>query len=84
MATAVVLKFSRISSMANGWNRRAASRSKIAIPPTREELVGMFPRSTAEDVDAAVDAAGEAFEPWRLVPAPKTRGDFVSRGRDSG
>jgi aldehyde dehydrogenase (NAD+) len=40
-------------------------------PADKEELVGMFPSSTAEDVDAAVDAAAEAFKSWRLVPAPK-------------
>ena len=37
-------------------------------PANTSELVGMFPRSTAEDVDAAVQAAAEAFQSWRLVP----------------
>ena len=36
-------------------------------PANTRELVGLFPRSTAEDVDAAVRAAAEAFEPWRLT-----------------
>src|SRR5438067_5473734 len=40
-------------------------------PANTRELIGMFPRSTAEDVDAAVRAAADAFESWRLVPAPK-------------
>ena len=39
-------------------------------PANIREVVGMFPRSTAEDVDAAVRAAAGAFESWRLVPAP--------------
>ena len=37
-----------------------------------------FPQATAADVHAAVDAAAEAFQEWRLVPAPK-RGEFVRR-----
>src|SRR5438477_3932586 len=40
-------------------------------PANTRELIGMCPRSTAEDVDAAVRAAADAFESWRLVPAPK-------------
>ena len=40
-------------------------------PANTDELVGMFVSSGAEDVDAAVDAAKEAYKAWRLVPAPK-------------
>ena len=40
-------------------------------PANTDELVGMFVSSGAEDVDAAVDAAKEAYKSWRLVPAPK-------------
>ena len=40
-------------------------------PANPDELVGMFVSSTAEDVDAAVDAAKAAYPKWRLVPAPK-------------
>src|SRR5258708_7713391 len=40
-------------------------------PANTDELVGMFVSSEAEDVDAAVDAAKEAYKSWRLVPAPK-------------
>src|ERR1700688_2520577 len=40
-------------------------------PANSDELVGMVVSSGAEDVDAAVDAAKEAYKSWRLVPAPK-------------
>src|ERR1700758_2387453 len=40
-------------------------------PANSDELVGMFVSSSSEDVDAAVDAAKEAYKAWRLVPAPK-------------
>ncbi len=40
-------------------------------PANTDELVGMFPASGAEDVNAAVEAAKAAYEKWRLTPAPK-------------
>src|SRR5271169_6870152 len=40
-------------------------------PANTDELIGEFVSSTSADVDAAVDAATEAYKTWRLVPAPK-------------
>ncbi len=40
-------------------------------PANSGELVGIFPSSTAEDVNDAVDAAKAAFKNWRLFPAPR-------------
>ena len=51
-------------------------------PANTRELVGLFPRSTAEDVDAAVRAAAEAFEPWRLTPAPR-RAEILYRAAET-
>src|SRR5260370_5087561 len=51
-------------------------------PANSRELIGMFPRSTAEDVDAAVRAAADAFESWRLVPAPK-RAEMLYRAAET-
>jgi alpha-ketoglutaric semialdehyde dehydrogenase len=42
------------------------------------EVVGEFPRSSAEDVDAAVAAAAAAFGAWSGLPAAK-RGAFLAR-----
>ncbi|HTZ72540.1 MAG TPA: aldehyde dehydrogenase family protein [Candidatus Aquilonibacter sp.] len=39
-------------------------------PANKHELVGHFPASDDEDIDAAVDAADAAFNKWRLAPAP--------------
>jgi acyl-CoA reductase-like NAD-dependent aldehyde dehydrogenase len=47
-------------------------------PANRNELLGLFPESGVEDVDAAVRAAKQAFPSWRLVPAPK-RGELLYR-----
>jgi len=40
-------------------------------PADHDDVVGEFPASGAEDVDAAVAAAKRAYASWRLVPAPK-------------
>src|SRR6202790_5462573 len=50
-------------------------------PANTDELVGMFVSSVAEDVDAAVDAAKEAYKSWRLVPAPK-RAEILYRAAE--
>lgn len=47
-------------------------------PADRRDLIGLFPASDAEDVEAAVSAAKKAFAKWRLVPAPK-RGEILFR-----
>ncbi len=39
-------------------------------PANHDELIGMFQASNQEDVDAAVEAASEAYKSWRLTPAP--------------
>ncbi len=40
-------------------------------PARSADLIGTFPDSVAEDVDAAARAAARAFATWRLVPAPR-------------
>jgi len=46
--------------------------------PSTGELIDTFTRSTAADVDRAVDTARAAWEDWRLVPAPE-RGNMLFR-----
>src|ERR1700686_2858181 len=40
-------------------------------PADRDDLIGLFQKSTKEDVALAIDAARLAYERWRLVPAPR-------------
>jgi alpha-ketoglutaric semialdehyde dehydrogenase len=40
-------------------------------PANTDDLIGVFQKSTGQDVRAAIDAAARAYEHWRLVPAPK-------------
>src|ERR1700693_4071979 len=39
-------------------------------PAHKDDVVGVFPRSDAADVDAAVGVARKAFEGWRRTPWP--------------
>ncbi|HKM65670.1 MAG TPA: aldehyde dehydrogenase family protein [Candidatus Acidoferrum sp.] len=50
-------------------------------PANTDELIGLFPLSSQEDVDAAVDAAKEAYKSWRLTPAPK-RAEILYRAAE--
>ena len=40
-------------------------------PANRDDLIGCFPDSSTDDVEAAIGAAREAYDGWRLTPAPK-------------
>jgi alpha-ketoglutaric semialdehyde dehydrogenase len=40
-------------------------------PADSNDIVGRFPLSTSDDVNAAVNAAQNAFDRWRNTPAPK-------------
>jgi aldehyde dehydrogenase (NAD+) len=46
------------------------------INPANEELLAEIAQAEITDVDAAVNAATEAFKSWRLVPAP-LRGELL-------
>ena len=60
------------------WVAAEGGETFESIVPATGETLASFPRSGAADVDRAVQAAKEAFEAWRLVPAPR-RGEIVFR-----
>src|SRR5215203_7495465 len=57
-------------------------------PADTSDIVGRFPKSTSEDVNAAVAAAKGAATKWRLTPAPKraellfTLGEILRANKD--
>src|SRR6266540_1130850 len=53
------------------WVDAASGETFESYNPATGELIGVFPKSSVEDVDRAVEAAKDAYERWRLVPAPK-------------
>ena len=76
MATTGVREFRNY--IAGEWVDAATGETFDSMSPADGELIGTFPKSGPEDVDRAVEAAKEAFDKWRLVPAPK-RGEIVFR-----
>src|ERR687897_225538 len=60
------------------WVDAASGETFESTSPADGETIGVFPKSTAEDVDRAVAAAKAAYEDWRLTPAPK-RAEVLDR-----
>ena len=59
------------------WVDAKSSKTFESVSPANhEDVVGTFPASGADDVDAAVAAAKAAFPAWSLLPAPK-RGEIL-------
>src|SRR5258706_9295548 len=50
-------------------------------PANTDELVGLFVKGKAADVDAAADAAQAAFAGWSGLPGP-ARGNFLYKVAD--
>ncbi|MER5668425.1 CoA-acylating methylmalonate-semialdehyde dehydrogenase [Streptomyces mirabilis] len=61
-------------------DRGAETRSEVYNPATGQ-VTGLVALATAEDVDAAVRAASEAFETWSATP-PHIRARILFRFRD--
>ncbi len=68
--------------IAGAWVDSASGRTFENRNPARtDDVIGLFPRSSAEDVDRAVASARRGFEVWRRTPAP-ARGDVLRRAGD--
>jgi acyl-CoA reductase-like NAD-dependent aldehyde dehydrogenase len=50
-------------------------------PAKQSDLIGMWPRSGAQDVERAVEAAQKGFDVWRRTPGPE-RGAVLKRVGD--
>ena len=64
--------------IAGEWSDAASGETFESTSPANGDAIGTFPLSGEEDVNRAVAAAKDAFEEWRLVPAPK-RGEILFR-----
>jgi alpha-ketoglutaric semialdehyde dehydrogenase len=64
------------------WSDSTTGRTFNNINPADvQDVIAPFPLSNAADVDNAVHAAADAFNAWRLMPAPK-RGDILRKAGD--
>ena len=70
--------------MASGLSPVSGRAFEDRNPANTDELVGMFPASTAEDVDAAVAAAQRGVRVVAPGARAQARGDSVSRGGNAG
>jgi len=50
-------------------------------PANTDEIVGLFAKGSAADIDAAVDAAAAAFPAWSSMPAP-ARGNILYKAAE--
>ncbi len=73
----------RIKNHINGkWvDSKSGETFQSFNPANRDEVIGVVSKSGREDVDHAVKAAREAYEGWRLTPAPR-RGEILFRAAE--
>ncbi len=60
------------------WVPAKSGQTFKNLNPATGELLGEFPESGPDDVNAAVEAARAAMRAWQLTPAPK-RGELLYR-----
>lgn len=53
------------------WVESSSERMETVPNPATGETIAHVPLSSKEDVDAAVEAAKEAYEGWHIVPVPQ-------------
>jgi alpha-ketoglutaric semialdehyde dehydrogenase len=64
------------------WTEAKSGETFTSINPANtDEVVGIISKSGREDVDEAVQAAREAYDAWRLMPAPR-RGEILFRAAE--
>jgi aldehyde dehydrogenase (NAD+) len=73
----------RIENYINGkWvDSRSRETFQSINPADKDEVIGIISKSGKEDVDEAVKAAREAYDEWRLTPAPR-RGEILFRAAE--
>jgi len=71
MATAAVARVFKNFINVDWVGAKSGKTLENRNPANTEEIIGEFPLSGPEDVDAAVSAARNAYKSWRLTPAPK-------------
>jgi aldehyde dehydrogenase (NAD+) len=64
------------------WRQSRSQRTFNNISPAnKDDIIGEFPDSNADDLKDAVEAAKYAYAKWKRLPAPK-RGDILRKAGD--
>jgi acyl-CoA reductase-like NAD-dependent aldehyde dehydrogenase len=76
-------KMERIKNYIDGkWvDSKSGETFRSINPANRDEVIGIVPKSSREDVNQAVKAARGAYDKWRLTPAPR-RGEVLFRAAE--
>ncbi|MHB1417498.1 MAG: aldehyde dehydrogenase family protein [Chloroflexota bacterium] len=64
------------------WQEASGGRTFPSLNPANGEVLGEVALSTAEDVQAAVEAAAGAYKSWRNTPAPR-RAEVLFRAAET-
>jgi len=64
------------------WQDPLSQQWIEGVNPANQEVVGLYPRSSQADIEAAARAAREAWDDWRKTPAP-VRAEFLVKAADS-
>jgi aldehyde dehydrogenase (NAD+) len=67
-----------LNYIGGNWAEASSHETFPTRNPATEEIIAHAPRSSAADVDGAVQAAKAAYRGWRLTPAPR-RGEILFR-----
>jgi alpha-ketoglutaric semialdehyde dehydrogenase len=60
---------------------KSGRRFENRNPARADDLIGLFPDSSADDASHAIAAAQQAYDGWRLTPAPK-RAEILFRAAE--
>ncbi|MEE9249833.1 MAG: NAD-dependent succinate-semialdehyde dehydrogenase [Alphaproteobacteria bacterium] len=63
------------------WCQGSTGQSEEVINPANEEVLGVLPHASAEDLDRALAAAQRGFKAWRATPAVE-RGKVLRRAAE--
>ncbi len=71
-----------LNYVAGKWTESKSKKTFANVNPANtDEVVGLFQASTAEDMQAACDAAAKAQSGWAATPAPK-RGEYLYKAAE--
>jgi len=73
----------RVKNYINGrWvDSKSGETFRSMNPANKDKVVGVVAKSNRDDIDEAVKAAREAYDRWRLFPAPR-RGEILFRAAE--
>jgi aldehyde dehydrogenase (NAD+) len=71
----------RVNFINNAWVPSSGEGVETLNPADKDDIVGIVPDSTPEDVEAAISAAEHALRGWASTPGP-ARGDILRRWSD--